>query len=239
MTTVSKLIADGFNLPPVDGQTIPQGAYCAVTGEPIAQGVPAAAVISDATADLADNFKSAWVGVDAARAYSNSNITGNLVAIEGLPIIRPLVARPLDSSTARPIWRDLVHNLPADTPMAVIATSNTKRRLWPRAAVTTRGRRWQVLFVDADIDRLLTINHTALLYCLGLVEEIYSHTPIPGKPAMISKDAMRRGLLDAQSFNLVPLYGLPEIMRYERELKVWRRTDEFTLALFIAQRKDV
>jgi hypothetical protein len=85
-----------------------------------------------------------------------------------------------------------------------------------------------ILVVDGNIERVLTIDHTKLLDVLDKVEQIYSMG--------ISKVVIADNLLLANKIKGHNL-TLMELIQYERIIVPYRLTDEFTLALFIAQKE--
>jgi hypothetical protein len=229
MTTVSALLASGFDLD-VDN-IIPDGTgrcgICGVEGEI----VKSSRLIQKATAGIADTFKHGpYACLNCAACFTaNKLLRSNLLATRYYGV-SPLVAIPKTLSP-RPTWRDLLRKLqPGDETVAIV-TSNTKRRLWIDAAVAVVGPVWRVLFVDGDTARLLKINHAKLLDVLDTVE------------ALLMLGLSKRAIADnvVAGMKLKALKDptlLVQLLDYEQQLTSMRDTEEFTLALFVAQKPE-
>jgi hypothetical protein len=209
----------------------PPGTRCALTGRALAAGYPAKDILTSASADIADTFRSpgTWVCEEAARLFKESRLlTSNLLALPARGL-RPMVAQA-SATPERPAWRDLLRALAPGTPTVAIFTSNTKRRLWPAARLSYFGPTWQPLFCDGTEERTLRLDAARLLACLTLVEEVYE--------AGFNKEAMRVGLLDQSAAKAIRALGWGTARAYEHRLAPWRGSDEFLLSLFVAQKSD-
>ena len=213
-------IAGGYTLPHLDAVH----TDCSICRQHTSRSVLAKSLIKSSTGDIADTFRSGErVCGDCAALFADSRLTGSIITLDG-NLWRPMVA--LASATEeRPAWRDLLRRITPGAETVAIVTSNTKRRLWPRAVLSTYGDHWRPLFVDGSIDRLLTINATRLLDTLELVEEVYAQG--------FSKPIIANSLYGGKS-NL----DFATLRSYETRLAVLRPTDEFILSLFIAQKED-
>lgn len=231
MRTTS-LLAQAFDLALNSLHQNIRNAACAICGEVHHAGLPARDVIKSGTAEIADIFKlpTAWVCGACAACFGDSRtLVGGIFATPTVAI-KPMVSTA--SATAeRPAWRDLVrdeHWLGVEN--VGIVTLNTKRRLWPSAVTSVFGEAWRPLFVDGDIVRLLHINVRVLREYLALIEEVYA--------AGFAKPVIGKSLYDGLSGKRIAEVGLERIRDWERRLADWRSSDEFILALFIAQ-KDI
>jgi hypothetical protein len=207
MKTIDEFLCEAFSPPKLtrSAQSCPADTRGGISGRVIKRGYPISAILSKATANIADTFRvpaSAWISEEAARLFkANTLMRGNLMALPGRGL-RPFVA--LSSATVeRPTWRDLLRTIEIDIPVLAIITANHKRRLWPAAKISHFGRYWRPLFVVGDEERSLCVNAAQLRKC--------------------AQKAIRAvGIFKAQEL--------------EAALKAWRRTDEFLLALFVAQK---
>lgn len=199
---------------------------CAICQRVVSEAYPANSIISDATANIADTFRSSiWICVDCAACFGDSRtLTGNIFATETITE-KPLVTQ----AEGRAQWRELIQSddLIGQECVAII-TSNTKRRLWTSCVVSRFGSSWQPLFVDGDTDLLLTVSVPDLRQCLTLVEEIYA--------LGFSKQAMLEPLVHPNNQRFITQLGLPTVMCYERQLELWRTRHELIVSLFIAQK---
>lgn len=201
---------------------------CGVCGATDTQGIALKELIKSSTSDIPDVYKSGSVAACmscAACLQASGVMISNLFACEDYAY-RPMVALS-SADYVRPAWRDLLRGLLIGTECVAIITSNTKRRLWPRAEVSIYGNAWRPLFVDGDIDRALTINVPVFLDLLNLVEKIYA--------LGVSKKAILESLL----FNRIvaPQLSIENLLSYERQLAPFRDSDELVLATFIAQKE--
>lgn len=222
---ICMLFAYAFKLEckqPIEQVAVP----CAITGRLIDYGVNKSHHIKPTTSELADLFNGEYISLEASACMEKSKLlAGNIFASERDGGLKPVVA--IASATkSRPTWRDLVRSLDAGQRCVAVVTSNTKRRLWYRAPLSTIGNMWQVLFCDGNFERVLTVSLERLLKCLDLVETIMA--------AGFSKAAIRDGLWSKVKVkDLSSDYHM--IVKYENALNQWRNTDEFVFALFIAQ----
>ncbi|NJL53906.1 hypothetical protein HC928_01285 [bacterium] len=229
MTTPSAMLAAGFGLP--SEELIPDGmgqcGLCAQRGPVLALK----RVLSGASADLADTFRHGGHICKACAACfaAPKLLVGNLYADE-TRALKPVVA--LASATeARPAWRDLLRGMTPGTLAPPIVTSNTKRRMWPQAVASPVGAQWRVLFVDGDNDRLLTIHHARLMDTLNHIEMLLA--------LGYSKRAIGDTLLHGASIKSMKNADvIRRMMHLEAQTAALRHTDEFTLALFVAQKEE-
>lgn len=236
------LLAAGLDLPPVAeaAEPVPPGTVCALTGQPLTTGYPRRLMTTEATTEFLDHFRGdvhGWVSESAARCYRSANPrAGNpcarsiLAVQEGAGAVRlwsPLIARESAAAQGRPCWSALVRlawQAHAGRPVLAILTTNTKKRLWPRARVGALGSRTPLYYYDSDTqgDGVLWLDWPRLLACLDLVEELYT--------AGFPKPVLRTCLL--RKTDADPLRALAG----ERALAPWRGTPEFRVAALIAQK---
>lgn len=224
----STLLARGFGLhwPEEDREPAQR---CALCGAAISTGVPLKRVIQKTTTDIADTFRYGHDHTcgDCAACFSEPKLlVGNLFASAACTC-KPVVS--LDSATdERPAWRDLIRTLPFGTPCVALITSNTKRRLWPAARISGFGPAWRPYFVDGDTARTLDINANRLIECMALIERVMD--------IGFSKRAIAESLLFGVKLKDFAA-SAEAILQYESVLAQWRGTDEFLLALFVAQKE--
>lgn len=227
MHRVSTIFTSGFgisyDLPPKLTR-----ATCAMCGVE-ADCVPSRELIKANSTDLPDMFRhSDFCCPDCAACFSDSRLlTSNLYADEHGVAYKPMIAQA-SATEDRPSWRDLVRSLEVGTQCVALFTSNTKRRLWPGCVVSPVGAAWRVLFVDGDIERLLTVNYHTLLKYLDFVEFLMADG--------FSKRAISTSLLSGMK-SAAFMQSATRVLALEAQVAQIRGTDEFTLALFIAQKE--
>jgi len=243
--TPADLIAEGLGLSLAEGlaaEEVPVGTTCAITGQPITHGFRVADMVTDATAEFLDCFRGGvhgWVSENAARCFKNADPRrGNPTArsfliFEDGPCYVPLINREAAKEQGRACWSDLVRGVWPEyqgrTCLAII-TTDTKKRLWIRARVGALGCRTPALLYDSELalNEIRMIDWRALLDCLDLVEEVYTHGF--GKEAIIEN--LFGGATAAKAL------GFLETSELERRLGAWRSRSEFPMAVLIAQKKE-
>jgi hypothetical protein len=203
--TVADLFAAAVPLPDLDPPApVPAGTRCALTGAPITEGYRATDLVTIATAEFLDAFRGGtggWVGVAGARCFRSANPRGgnplarSWIVFEDRTAWDPLIARlefrdpkTREKSAHRPAWTDLVRQVwpaRAGQRMAMILTTDTKKRLWPRARVmpvTASPRLVADVVGDAEeIAALLAgVTHVGKKRAIGLGEvERWTVAPLP------------------------------------------------------------
>jgi hypothetical protein len=186
-------------------------------------------LIKPATSDIPDTFRGTHICASCASAFGESRLlTGSLLVLDGHGV-RPMVSKESAVKEGRPCWRDLIVALPIDAQTIAVITSNTKRRLWTRAVLSSVGDYWRPLFVDGDTDRLLTVSITHLRECLTLVEQVYA--------LGFSKQVIGASLWEGLAPKTLIEHGSNRIHELEAALARWRGTDEMLIALFTAQKE--
>lgn len=244
--TPADLLAHALALPPLDtppAQLAP-GACCAITGQPIQEGYRvmdrSLHLVGQATTEFLDNFRGGIHGhlSDAAARCIRAGQPGSLLhrsllVFEDGTVHLPLINLASAAEQGRPCWRTLARAVwPARQGQrcVVILTTDTKRRLWPRARVGTLGSHTVLLLHDpeSNTSNLLAVDWPRLLTCLDLVEQVYG--------LGFSKTSVRVSLYGQT--RAVQMVGLTETRRLDRALAAWRDQPEFTVALLIAQRTE-
>lgn len=228
-TMIANFLQKSFALPNLSD--IPQfcDAHCAITGEHVTQGYPIKQIVRKAMGDVADIIGiGEWLSVEAAQCLKASKILrGNLL---GLPDkgIHPFISQ--ESATAeRPCWRELLMSLSLGIQTVAIFSDESKRRLWPFARLSFFGENWQPLLNANGICRNLMINVSILREYLTSVEEIYT--------IGFSKQSIKQSLLDSVNSKWIHAIGIRQTILYENTLSAWRGSDEFLLAVFVAQKR--
>lgn len=223
MESVSDYLSNGFNLSTED--LIPDDvATCSICGfrRP---SILNKRLIKSNTGNVADIFRHGKMTcLSCASAFSESRLLTSNIYAEKTSALKPMVSLESASSN-RPAWRSLVLGLTSGTECVAIFTSNTKRRLWTDATISTVGNKWRVLFVDGETDRVLTVSHSVLIEQLGIIESLLE--------LGYNKRSISENLFTSKRNSAIPLVYT---LKSERCLSELRSTDEFTLALFIAQK---
>lgn len=240
--TPAEFLVRGLQLPAlgIEPHEVPPGTVCAITGQPITAGYRVAEMVTDATAEFLDCFRGGvdgWVSEAAARCFKKSDPRqGNpcarsfLIFEDGTGWM-PLINREAAAAQGRPAWTRLVREVwPARQGQRCLAilTTDTKKRLWPRARIGQLGERTPVLCYDSETEqnRILFVNWVELVRCLEMTEEVYS--------AGFPKADIRQTLY--RVWNVLQKNGIERVWQWERELARWRGSDEFVMALLIVQK---
>jgi hypothetical protein len=244
MIGVADLLAAGYPLPELEIAVtdVPPGTRCVISGQPITRGVPVSAITTDSTTEFLDHFRNGlngYISEAAARCYKSANprkgniLARSLAAIEGEPGLLPLIARDRARAEGRPCWSELVRDLwprCRGKRAVLVLSTDTKKRLWPRARVGTIGSRTALYYYDAETagNGTLWLDWPRLLICLDLVEEVYT----AGYP----KAAIRESLYTAG--RITQSLGIGSVRQWERTIAPWRGSPEFVVATLIAQRRE-
>lgn len=208
-------------------------ATCAITGKRIATGIGWRYVIPSSTGeylDLLHGCGSLYVSISAAAAYKGSwNLGGRLIFDDGTQY-RPFISTK--SATAeRPTWSRLVRDVwpgrQGQRCVCIIA-DDYKKRVWPRARVSTLGENACVylLYGSRGISKNVLVSWPRLIDTLDTVEEIYT--------AGYNKFNISDGLYG----NFALLNESPQrTVDYENSLAQIRHLPEFSIALLIAQKE--
>lgn len=243
--TPADLLMAGLNLRMPDGyhlDSCPPGTHCAITGQPISFGYRAQDMTGEATAEFLDCFRGGvhgWVSEAAGRCFKNADprkgnpTSRSFLIFHNGPCWTPLISREAATEQGRGCWSDLIREVwPARQGQICLAliTTDTKKRLWPRARVGALGCRTPVMLYDGElaINEVRMIDWPRLIECLDAVEEVYS--------AGFSKDSIQEGLFG--NAKAVKENGFARTRFLENWLKPWRETPEFLMALLVAQKRE-
>lgn len=247
MLSPADILAEGLNLALPPGPAaldLPAGTCSAVSGIPIARGYPVASITTGATAEFLDAFRGGidgYVSVNEARCYKSANPrTGNqcarsVLAFADGPFYSPLINAEAALEHNRPHWSALARSVWATRQgerCLIILTTDTKKRLWPRARLSVLGRATEVLLHDGEsnISGVFVLDWRRLLACLDDIEEIYSHG--------FAKLHIRSNLL--ADYKRSSALGFVRAVSFEKALAGWRpHFPEFPVALLMAQRHPI
>jgi len=242
--TPADLIARGLDLEPLDvaPEPTPIGAVSAISGKPLKVGYRAADFVTPAMNDaigLFHNSLNGWISDNEVRLFKNAapklgNMPSRSVLVfEDGSYYWPLISGASAGEKGRPCWSDLVRAVWPERKgerMVMILSTDTKKRLWPRAEVGALGQHTPIYGYDGatGMAQVLYLDWARMLACLDDVETVYS--------LGFSKDAIRMSLLD--NWNVMQQVGMRETQRWERALADWRPSAEFWVAAMIAQKKE-
>lgn len=242
MTKV-QLLTTTFDPPAVRfaPQILPPGEVCAMTGDPIDEGIPANALLTEASSAAHEIFpvtNARYVSVDVARCYKDfkGGLTGNLLAIERSGAVlgaRPMLSPVSAAEKKRPTWQSVLYGTDpyctiqdGDRALAII-TEEAKRRLWLQAVISTVGRQWRPFVYWQNTVRLLNVNVDDLRRVLALVE----HAVYIG----YSREAILTNLSLGTRMEIIRRYGWSHVRNLENAFNPWLRTDELLLAAFVVR----
>ena len=242
--TPADLIARGLDLGPLDDapEPTPTGAVSCISGKPLRVGYRAAAFVTPAMNDaigLFNNSMGGWISDNEARLFKNAapklgnRPSRSVLVFEDGTYLWPLISDASATEQSRPCWSSLVRAVWPERRgerMVCILSTDTKKRLWPRAEVGALGRHTPVYGYDGPtgMARVLYVDWPRMLTCLDDVEEVYS--------LGFSKEAIRASLLG--NWNVMQRVGMRETQQWERTLAGWRPSEEFWMATMIAQKKE-
>lgn len=240
--SVADLLAAAFPLPElrIPPEMVPAGTRCAISGRPLTTGIRVSDVTTGSTTEFLDQFRGGlygYVSEAAAQCFRSADprkgniLARSLAVFDGEPGMLPLIARERAMAEGRPCWSDLVRSVwPRwrGRRCVLIISTDTKKRLWPRARVGALGGQTPVYYYDGPTagNSTLYVDWPRLSACLELVEEIYT----AGWP----KAAIRTSLYCAGS---MAQGDLGRVKLWERELAEWRGRSEFIVTVLIAQRR--
>lgn len=243
MDTTADILARALDLPPIGRllDPVPSGTCCAITGAPIAHGYPVMEITTDATNEFIDTFHGephGWLSESAARCFKGGGPGGALsravVAFADGTCYQPLIARESARAQERHCWSELARGIwprRRGEPVVILLTTDTKKRLWPRARVGPLGAATPVLLYDSSLAAAQTpcIDWPRMLDVLCLVEQVYS--------AGFSKRAICEGI--TREWNVAQRVGMGQTLVWERALRHVRPQIEFMMAILIAQRDPI
>ncbi|HET6382640.1 MAG TPA: hypothetical protein VFJ58_04545 [Armatimonadota bacterium] len=241
-------LAAALALPPLPEPAVPlpPGSVCAMTGVPITAGYPISAITTEATNEFMDTFRghpTGYVSEAVARCMKGSNpragmkINGSHAIFErpggNLESFKPLISSAAAAEQGRPCWRDLFVNefhSRVGRRCLLLLSTDTKKRLWPRASVGALGDHTPVYIYDSgySLAGVSYLSYTTILSALTIIENAYT--------AGFSK----RGILSLlfNETKTVNAIGLKATLEFERALMSIRALPEFLFALLIAQKEE-
>lgn len=193
-------------------------------------------ITTDATNEYMDTFRglpTGWVCESAARLFRQDHNLGAWLLFEDGAAFRPLIARESARRENRPCWSELVRDIwPArrGQRMVCLLTTDTKKRLWPRARVGTLGAHTPVFAYDSKLRlaHTVTVAWPDLLSALDLLEDFYT--------SGFSKCALRESVF--AEWKTCERIGMARARVIEDWLRVLRLSPVFPLALIIAQKRE-
>ena len=232
--TPSDLLVSGLKLPPLEAALIYcEGAVDAMFGTPIEYGYPVQSITTDATNEYLDTFRGqpcGYVSDNTARAFKTWNL-GSVLIFEDGTCYKPMISRESAMTQSRACWSDLVHAIwrkKQGQNCLCILTTDTKKRLWPRARIGPIGAATPVYLHDGDsnLSECVSLDWGDWAETLATVEAVYT--------LGWSKSAIRLGL--TVDWKRAQLHGLSHTAALERDLAAQRARRDFLPALLIAQR---
>lgn len=239
MNNIAEFLTYGIGLPELDmpPQKIDGSAICSITGAKIEAGYPVMDIISKSTGeylDLLGGYSSEWLSESAARAFKGSwNMGSRLIFADGTHY-HPLVARKEARKQGRACWSDLVRGIwpnRSGQMMVMILTTDFKKRIWPRGRVGILGDSTDILVHDMQqgIFDVLQVNWwPKLLKILNVFEEVYTYGFV--------KPVIARCLYS--DHKTMEKIGVLATADYEKYLSRIRNTNEFKIAMIIAQKQE-
>ena len=238
MRTVADYMVAGMNLPALDLalEDAPSGARCAITGIEIERGYPTWKVIPPTVGDFSDLFPNgigSYISESAGRAFKGSWNMGSWILFEDGVGYHPLINRAEAEAQGRKSWSAVVREIQrerAGQKAVIILTTDPKKRLWHRARIGSMGGAMQVYIHDGklNISQSCPINWAEMVNVLELIELIYEQG--------FSKRAIANSL--PSEWKATERVGIQETLRLERQISPLRNTDEFLMALLIAQKEN-
>jgi len=213
---------------------VPAGTRCLMTGKPLDFGYWVWDVIPDSTGEFIDLLGGQTVGYVAAEvgeAWKGMWNVG-LVFCVGEYGYRPLISRKAALEQKRMVLADLIAlcaNVPPQQCLIIINT-DPKKRVWPRARVSSIGPATSVYVHDnsQNISGNLVVNWKKLVEYMRFIEEVYKQGF--SKPSIATN--VMSNLKQAQA------YGMKNTVELERVLSTMRHTNEFSVAIIAAQKDE-
>lgn len=238
---ITEFISPHLDIPAPETIRVPEHTICAFTGHPITEGVPLKKVIKPATATLADTFKypSDVVSRSTAHCFADSRgLRGNLFITEH-GIQRPMISAQSAAKQGRSTWQAVFQEClttpprtgerlqrsgnPCPTKPAIfVVTDESKRRLWTDAVIT-EGETLRVFLNNSEMARVIAVEKTELLNCIGIVQSCLANG--------FTKRMIASSLF--QDRKTVAKIGWGLAREHERNCARYRNTLAFKLALFI------
>lgn len=259
MLAAPDILAKAMSLPPSSLEKDCPGRVCAISGTTLERGAPVQKVASSATPEFLETFRGdlhGFVSPGAAALFAAANprakstfsvrpgkepeqvsvcTTRGYLAFADGSLYMPMVSQESADAKGWPSWRDAVQEVwpeRANERCVVLITDDFKKRLWPYSKAGPLGTSTPVFVHETSLYSLstvLTIDWPAMLRQLHKVEELYS--------LGFSKPSIKDNLLSSKAG--VEAVGLVEAIRLESKLSHVRESDEFRVALVIAQKLEM
>jgi hypothetical protein len=204
--------------------------FCACCGAPIQYGAPVSEIVTDTFARQSD-FMAHGTHICGSCAWmcTNVKVTHRNVIAAGTEVWWPMIGH--DSATDdRPSWYDvlrIVANMPAETPVIGVITTDPKPRLWPMAQQrTVSDFGLYVHCPDYDFSEFVIFD---IQECLEIADII---TPLMAE-GFSKRSCYFSVLSDMKKVKKNPL----EFLKKEVQLKELRKSPAFIAALLIAGEK--
>jgi hypothetical protein len=132
------------------------------------------------------------------------------------------------ASSERPLWADVIRQMPTDRERVIVLTTDPKKRVWPFARISS-GNVACIYLHDPSrgVSGNTWVEIARLRECLVIIEEAYE--------LGFSKPAIEESLFT--SYKQLQAVGLATTTRMEKAISSYRATPEFLPALIVAQRK--
>jgi hypothetical protein len=140
-------------------------------------------------------------------------------------VANPRKRSPLQDHKDRPVWHELLRDESWwEQERIAVLTTDGQRRVWHKAR-SSQGLDLAIVCHDLDraISEVVTVNLPRLKTVLGLVELVYSQD--------YSKMAIEHGIL-------LNAKDIRQAVDFEKQLREWRGTAEFLIAVIVAQRQE-
>ena len=159
-----------------------------------------------------------------AAMYSDSKAMHRGFIVAGKTVFFPMIS--WDSATAeRPNWFDalkIISTLDKDVPTWCVLTTDPKPRLFPNAMLTSVGNFGAYVHApDYDVSRFLMLSISDILTIAEMIIELL-------KLGFIKKTIAENLVLDSK---MVKKIGFKEVLKFEQDLKAFRKKPEFIPAL--------
>lgn len=243
MNSFSGLVASAFHLKRTENlYELPPGTRCTLTGEPITWGYPVQEIVSAAQGEWLETFNGnpyGYMSQHAAACWGASNPKGDMRCSKSFVVCgdigyEPMVSQKSADEQGRPSWRDLVFTVREKhlgEPCAIVLSSDTKKRVWPRGRAGVIGSNTPVLIYDTGTLGMYEVRYIdwlAMLDDVTTVESIYNR-------GFYRRD-IQQGLY--QNLNACQTAGWEFVAMMETKLRIVRKTPHFPFALLIARWKD-
>lgn len=202
---------------------------CVITGELVKKGYTIKDITTTATNEFMDTFHGTPDGVvsEYAGRVMKTQRLGNICIRNG-KLYKPMLSRKSAMEQARPCWSDLFRSFKEGDEVFLIVTTDFKKRLWPQARAGFVGNNIPVFCYDSGscMNEVRDVDYEYLIHVLDEVERLYN--------LGFSKVTMAQSLFKDNKLTMV--HSFDKVTKWERVLRTMRATNEFDLAVLIAQK---